>query len=457
MEQFSQFVIHVDNMVWSMVLVLLCLGVGLYLSLRMRFPQIRLLREMVRLLTDREKCKSDGITTFQSFATTVGARVGMGNIAGVASAIFYGGPGSVFWMWIIALISAVSAYAESALAQAYKVRNADGTYQGGPAYYIEKGLKCKPYASLFAVVAFLGPGLLMPGVQINSLVTVFEEAFSVSRIVVGLICCLILGIVVYGSIKRIAKLAELLAPLMCGIYIVAALFILFTNITRLPGVLTMIFQSAFGVHAVFGGILGSAVSWGEALSILCDMFFDSAFAEADVESERGVILEEIGMYADDPSDLVSEKLSAAVFHGTPLGRPILGRKATLDKMTGAWLKEYKQSHYTADRIIITLAGSFTDEILDEIRARFSVMTPGKAKKLKRVTAQDSIVVKKKATEQNHLLAAFPAITDRDPRKYQMQLLSSILGGGMSSRLFSLPFCPPPQVHILCVRWAIWCF
>ena len=147
------------------------------------------------------------------------------------------------------------------------------------------------------------------------------------------------------------------------------------------------------------------------------------------------ILEEIGMYADDPSDLVSEKLSAAVFHGTPLGRPILGRKATLDKMTGAWLKEYKQSHYTADRIIITLAGSFTDEILDEIRARFSVMTPGKAKKLKRVTAQDSIVVKKKATEQNHLLAAFPAITDRDPRKYQMQLLSSILGGGMSSRLF----------------------
>lgn len=173
----------------------------------------------------------------------------------------------------------------------------------------------------------------------------------------------------------------------------------------------------------------------EALSILCDMFFDSAFSEADVESERGVILEEIGMYADDPSDLVSEKLSAAVFHGTPLGRPILGRKATLDKMTGAWLKEYKQSHYTADRIIITLAGSFTDEIVDEIRARFSVMTPGKAKKLKRVTAQNSIVVKKKATEQNHLLAAFPAITDRDPRKYQMQLLSSILGGGMSSRLF----------------------
>lgn len=303
MEQFSQFVTHVDNMVWSMVLVLLCLGVGLYLSLRMRFPQIRLLREMVRLLTDREECKSDGITPFQSFATTVGARVGMGNIAGVASAIFYGGPGSVFWMWIIALIGAVSAYAESALAQAYKVRNADGTYQGGPAYYIEKGLKCKPYAILFAVVAFLGPGLLMPGVQINSLVTVFEEAFSVNRIVVGLICCLILGIVVYGSIKRIAKLAELLAPLMCGIYIVAALFILFTNITRLPGVLVMIFQSAFGIHAVFGGILGSAVSWGVKRGIYsneagmgCGAIV-SAAAECSHPAKQGLI-QSFSIYVD---------------------------------------------------------------------------------------------------------------------------------------------------------------
>ena len=173
----------------------------------------------------------------------------------------------------------------------------------------------------------------------------------------------------------------------------------------------------------------------EALSILCDMFFDSAFAESDVESERGVILEEIGMYADDPADLVSEKLFGAVFHGTPLGRPILGRKATLDKMTGAWLREYKQSHYTADRVVVTLAGSFDDAIIDEIKTRFSVMTPGKPKKLKPIAVQDSIVVKKKATEQNHLLVAFPSITDRDPRKYQMQLLSSILGGGMSSRLF----------------------
>lgn len=261
MEKFSLFVNQMDAMVWSMVLVVLCLGVGLYLSLRLKFPQIRLVKEMVKLLTSKEESEN-GITPFQAFATTVGARVGMGNIAGVASAIFYGGPGSVFWMWMIAVIGAASAFVESALAQAYKVKSPDGEFTGGPAYYIEKGLKCKPYAILFAVVAFLGPGFLMPGVQINSLVTVFEEAFSVNKILVGAICCIVLGIVVYGSIKRIAHIAEMLAPAMCALYILAALIIVGLNITKLPGILLMIVQSAFGVHAVLGGILGSAVSWG---------------------------------------------------------------------------------------------------------------------------------------------------------------------------------------------------
>ena len=251
MEKFSVFVNNVDSLVWSMVLVVLCLGVGLYLSIRLKFPQIRLMKEMIHLLMDKEESES-GITPFQAFATTVGARVGMGNIAGVASAIFYGGPGSVFWMWMIAAIGAASAFVESALGQAYKVKNPDGEFSGGPAYYIEKGLKCKPYAILFAIVAFLGPGFLMPGVQINSLVTVFEEAFSVNKILVGAICCVILGIVVYGSIKRIAQIAELLAPAMCAVYILAAVVILGLNITKLPGILKMIIQSAFGVHAVLG-------------------------------------------------------------------------------------------------------------------------------------------------------------------------------------------------------------
>lgn len=261
MAVFSSVVNNLDAIIWSMLLVLLCLGVGFYLSIRLGFPQIRHLGEMVRLLFG-ENDSDNGISPFQAFATTVGARVGMGNIAGVASAIFYGGPGSIFWMWMIAFIGAASAFAESVLAQAYKTKNTRGEYVGGPAYYIEKGLHCKPYAIIFAVVAFLGPGLLLPGVQINSLVNVFQEAFHVNKIIVGLICCVFLGIVVCGSIKRIARLAEILAPIMCFIYIGMAIIILGMNITKLPGVVLMIFQSAFGIHPILGGILGSAVSWG---------------------------------------------------------------------------------------------------------------------------------------------------------------------------------------------------
>ena len=302
MEKFSLLVNQMDAMVWSMVLVVLCLGVGLYLSIRLKFPQIRLVKEMVKLLTSKEESEN-GITPFQAFATTVGARVGMGNIAGVASAIFYGGPGSVFWMLMIAVIGAASAFVESALAQAYKVKSPDGEFTGGPAYYIEKGLKCKQYAILFAVVAFLGPGFLMPGVQINSLVTVFEEAFSVNKVLVGAICCIVLGIVVYGSIKRIAHIAEMLAPAMCAVYILAALIVVGLNITKLPGIFLMIIQSAFGVHAVLGGILGSAVSWGVKRGIYsneagmgCGAIV-SAAAECSHPAKQGLI-QSFSIYVD---------------------------------------------------------------------------------------------------------------------------------------------------------------
>ncbi len=261
MDGFSALVNQLDGLIWSMLLVLLCLGVGIFLTIRLRFVQFRMIGEMIRLLFG-DKVSEQGISSFQAFATTVGARVGMGNIAGIASAIFYGGPGAIFWMWMIAIIGAASAFTESVLAQAYKQKNKEGVFVGGPAYYLEHGLKCKPYAVVFAIVAFLGPGLLLPGVQINSLVTVFDEAFGVNKVLVGAICCLLLAIVVCGSIQRIARLAELLAPIMCMIYIGMALIILIMNAGKLPGAFAMILQSAIGIHPILGGILGSAISWG---------------------------------------------------------------------------------------------------------------------------------------------------------------------------------------------------
>lgn len=173
----------------------------------------------------------------------------------------------------------------------------------------------------------------------------------------------------------------------------------------------------------------------EALDILCEMFFHAKFAEEEVQTERGVILEEMGMYADDPSDLVSERLNSVVFKGSSLSRPILGKKSTLEKMTGAWLKEYKRTHYVPERIVVSVAGCFEDGILDEIEERFAQLEPVSLKAPKPAAYQSGFITKKKATEQNHLVMAFPGLHEKDERRFSMQLLSSILGGGMSSRLF----------------------
>ena len=172
-----------------------------------------------------------------------------------------------------------------------------------------------------------------------------------------------------------------------------------------------------------------------AADILCDMFFHSRFDDADVETERGVILEEIGMYEDNPEDLCAERLAGAVFKGSPLARPILGRKATLDKMDGAWLRAYQRAHYRPDRIVVALAGSFTDADAVELAGRFAGLEAQPHTAARAAAYVPGVVVKKKAIEQNHLTLAFPGLSFADPRRFQLQLLSSILGGGMSSRLF----------------------
>lgn len=261
MDAFTSLMGRIDDIVWCNALVVLCLGAGLYFSIRMKFPQVRLIKEMARLLVSGEKSDS-GITPFQAFAATVGSRVGMGNIAGVATAIYFGGPGAVFWMWCIAFIGASSAFIESSLAQAYKVKGKDGEYAGGPAYFIERALHCRPYAIVFALVTILGPGMLMPGQQINSITATFQEAFGMNVVVVGAIFVVVLGLVVCGGIKRIGKVAEFMAPFMCVIYVVMAVGVIGLNITKIPSVFGMIFSSAFGIHAVYGGIIGSAIAWG---------------------------------------------------------------------------------------------------------------------------------------------------------------------------------------------------
>ena len=186
--------------------------------------------------------------------------------------------------------------------------------------------------------------------------------------------------------------------------------------------------TCFYVHALDSHLM-------EGLDILTGMFFHSKFDQKDVETERGVVLEEMGMYQDDPADLVSERLAAAVYRGTPLARPILGRKAALEQMTGAWLRDYKESHYRPDKVVVSLAGSYPPEVVQAIRQRFSAMAPGKTAKLRPGRYTPGITLKRRATEQNHVILAFPGLTSSDPRRFALQVLNSVLGGGMSSRLF----------------------
>ena len=172
-----------------------------------------------------------------------------------------------------------------------------------------------------------------------------------------------------------------------------------------------------------------------AMDILCDMVFHSRFDQRDVELERGVILEEIDMYEDTPEDLCSERLFAAVYKGTPLARPILGRPATLEKMTGAFLKDYQRRHYRGENLVVALAGSFSARAVEELKERFAHLEQGEPEQIRPVTYRPAITVKKKAIEQNHITLAFPGLPYGSPQRYTLQILSSILGGGMSSRLF----------------------
>ncbi|HQH46149.1 MAG TPA: alanine/glycine:cation symporter family protein, partial [Candidatus Aminicenantes bacterium] len=247
--------------VWGYPLVILCLGAGIFFSIRTRFLQVRLIKDMVGQLW-RGRSSKKGVSSFQGFAMALGGRVGTGNIAGVATAIGFGGPGALFWMWMLAFLGAGSAYIESALAQVWK-EEIGGVYRGGPAYYIEKGLRKKWYAVIFAVVTILSCGILLPSIQSNSITVAFRNVIpKLSPSASGIIIAALLGLIIFGGVKRIGKAAELMVPFMAIGYVIMAIVIIVLDLKRLPDVLRMIFASAFGADAVFGGIVGSAIIWG---------------------------------------------------------------------------------------------------------------------------------------------------------------------------------------------------
>jgi alanine or glycine:cation symporter, AGCS family len=252
---------YVNGLIWSKALIFLCLGVGLYFSVRTRFMQVRGFAEMIRLMFAGQKSEA-GVSSFQALAMSLSGRVGIGNIAGVATAITFGGPGAVFWMWTMAFLGAATSYIECTLAQIYKEKDREGRYRGGPAYYIEKAMGQKWYALTFAVATVIATGMLLPGVQANGIAVSVQNAWGVTPAASAALVVIALGMIIFGGVKRIARFAEIVVPFMALAYMLMALVIMFINVDQIGAIFGLIFSSAFGLDAAFGAVLGLAVEWG---------------------------------------------------------------------------------------------------------------------------------------------------------------------------------------------------
>jgi AGCS family alanine or glycine:cation symporter len=265
----QEFIDLINSYVWSPALVYLLLAAGLFFSVLTRFVQVRLFKEMINLLFSSKE-SDRGISSFQALSVSLSGRVGTGNIAGVAAAIGFGGPGAVFWMWVVAFLGAATAYVESALGQIYKEED-EGQFRGGPAYYIEKAMGQKWYAWIFAISTIFAVGLLLPTVQSNAIGNAADLALGGSGVLetslgsvtytklgAAIFVVLLLGFIIFGGVKRIAHFTQVVVPFMAIGYVLLAIVIILLHITALPGVIMMILTDAFTPMA---GV-GAAIGWG---------------------------------------------------------------------------------------------------------------------------------------------------------------------------------------------------
>lgn len=254
----------INDILWTYILIVLLLGCALWFSIKTRFVQFRMIPEMVRLLGDsvgKGKTEQKHISSFQAFAISIASRVGTGNLAGVATAIAVGGPGAVFWMWVIALFGASSSFVESTLAQLYKVKGID-SFIGGPAYYMRNGLKQPWMGVIFAILITITFGFAFNSVQSNTICAAFEHAFGVKHTHMGILLAIATLGIIFGGVQRIAKVSSVVVPIMALGYIVLALIIVTINIGKLPAVIELIISHAFGWEQALGGGAGMALMQG---------------------------------------------------------------------------------------------------------------------------------------------------------------------------------------------------
>lgn len=300
----EEIVSLINAIIWSPALIYLCLGAGLFYSLRSRFLQLRLFGEMLRLIF-KSKASNDGISSFQALTLSLAGRVGMGNIAGVAAAIGFGGPGAIFWMWVVGFLGAATAYVESTLAQIYKEQDAvTGQYRGGPAFYLERALGQRWYGTAFAISALIALSLFLPGIQANGVVTAITQVMGegqplamfgmeIGAMRLGVIAAMlaIFGVIIFGGIKRIATFTEVVVPFMAIGYIVLALVIMISRIEMIPQVFWLIVHDAFNAQAG----LGAAIGWGVKRGVYSSEAGQgtaphaAAAAEVDHPAQQGLV------------------------------------------------------------------------------------------------------------------------------------------------------------------------
>jgi AGCS family alanine or glycine:cation symporter len=265
MEMLNGIISSLNNVLWSYVLIAALIGMGIYFTVRTKFVQIRLIKEMFRLLGDKSIASSGSsqkdISSLQSFFIGAATRIGTGNMAGVAIALAVGGPGSIFWMWIVAIIGGATSFIESTLAQVYKVKDENG-FRGGPAYYMAKGLNARWLGVIFAVLIALCFGLIFNSVQSNTISSAFKTAFGTNEIVMGVILTVLTASIIFGGVHRIAKFSEIIVPIMAVFYLVISLYVVIMNISEMPAVFSLIFKSAFGFEQFAGGTMGAAIMLG---------------------------------------------------------------------------------------------------------------------------------------------------------------------------------------------------
>jgi len=249
----------VSDLLWNNVLIFLLILGGIWFTVKLSFIQVVNFRHMFTLVKPTEKATRTGISPFQALMTSLAARVGTGNLAGVAIAISLGGPGAIFWMWLIALLGMATGYAESLLGQLYKVKDANGEYRGGPAYYIRLGLKLPRLASFFSLLIFIGYGFVFSSVQANTIAEAVNNSLGVSNNITGIFIVLIAGIILIGGMKSIANSVSVLVPIMGISYLVVALSICAINFDQLPNIILLIVKSAFGLEEATSGLLGAAI------------------------------------------------------------------------------------------------------------------------------------------------------------------------------------------------------